>query len=154
MTIRTPFLVNQALGLESEHNLMPHFSFDVSHRYYRCTLKNKITGVVAHTGTSPVSEEAAFRDAINTIDIKALTAKPQELSAENKDLHARIRDLESQLENESSNSDAKPASDASADSEGSDAPVKKKKVGRKKASKKASLDLPDDPSSGVGLTQF
>ena len=154
MTIRTPFLVNQALGLESEHNLMPHFSFDVSHRYYRCTLKHKLTGEVAHTATDPKSEEAAFKNAIDTIDLKALTTKPQELSAENKDLHARIRDLESQLENEPSNSDAKPASDASADSEGSDAPVKKKKVGRKKASKKASLDLPSDPASGVGISKF
>ena len=136
--IKNPRLVNQALGLESEHGLKPHMSFDQTHKFYRCSLVHKLTNVKVHEGTSVKSEEDAFFNAIQTIDIKALTASPQALSSENKDLHDQIRALESKLENEPSATNESQDEAVATDGSGDDVAPQATKVRKPRRKQKAS----------------
>lgn len=133
--IRNPRLVNQAVGLESEHGLQPHMSFDSTHKFYRCSLIHKLTKVKVHEGRSVKSEEDAFLNAIQTIDIKALTSSPQELSSENKDLHDKVRALESELESKSTSSGESQSEDAETDTSGDSDSPRKAKVKRTRQAK-------------------
>lgn len=117
--------LNRAAGLLQEHDLQTRFSWDSTHKFYRCTFSNKYTGAVVHQGTSPSSEEAAFSDAANTINIEAIEAKPGVLAEENADLREKLRDLESKLEKPSAEIDP-PAQDAPGDDEERAEPSRKK----------------------------
>lgn len=155
MSIKRPYLINQARGLEKDHKLVPQFAFSSTHKHHMCMLIHTQTGELVHTGTSVQGEEDAFHNAIKTIDIKALTSSSQELSSENQDLHSRIADLESQLEDPSSTGNAGEVSNASSASEGdsnASPETKVKKTKKKAARKKAALDLPSD--TGVGITRM
>jgi hypothetical protein len=153
MTIKDNYLVNQARGLELDHNLRPQFQFDSTHRVYRCILVNKLTKEVAHMATSAASEEESFRNALKTIDIGAITSNTQDISQANRDLHERIRDLESKLEDQPSTPDeTKPSEHAT--TSGGNTTANKKKTMKKRTPRASSLNLPSDADHGVGVSKI
>lgn len=116
---------NRMMGLKKEHNLAPRFSWSVTHRIHTCLLINTMSGQQVHSATSPVSEEEAFNNAANTINLSAVEAEPGQLASENADLREKLRDLESKLEKPSAEIDP-PAQDAPGDDEERAEPSRKK----------------------------
>ena len=123
--------LNRIIGLKQEHSIVCSFAWSSSHKQHMCMMKNMHTGAVVHTGTSPASEEAAFRDAADTINIEAINAPPGTLAEENSDLRKKLRDLESKMENTPAEVSASSSSDDGVASEGTRT---KKKVRRRRRS--------------------
>ena len=124
---------NRMMGLKKEHNLAPRFSWSVTHRIHTCLLINTMSGQQVHSATSPVSEEEAFNNAANTINLSAVEAEPGQLASENADLREKLRDLESKMEEPSTPVDT-PAEDAAGDDKPGE-PAKK--VRRRRRTKSA-----------------
>lgn len=123
--------LNRIIGLQKDHSIVTQFAWSSTHKHHICHLKNIHTGAVVHTGTNPGSEEAAFRDAADTINIEAINAPPGALATENSDLRQKLRDLESKVENTPAEVGASSSSDDGMDSEGTQP---KKKVRRRRRS--------------------